>query len=468
MEKNKRIKRVLFLIVAIYILLLLFLAYYQVAKSTEIAGHSYNPRNWVDESKYQRGSIKDRNGKIIAQSKLDGEDNYYRSYEHGKLFSNITGYFSLDYGKTGLEQTYNEELLNLKKKTPIDGIKNMVIKDTEGKNLVTTVDYDLQVKAQELLKGHKGSIIVMNPRNGDIYAMYSSPGFDPNNVEENWDQLINDPDSSLLNRCTQGLYTPGSVIKIITAVAIMESDVNLLYQDNGSTTVDGYTINNFENLAHDEINMEWALVHSSNTYFVDKALEVGSGKMDEVFRKFMFGQQLYFDLPIEISTDPFEEGIDRNALAAAAYGQGTTLVTPLQMTLAISALANDGDMVQPNIVYGIEDIENDTLENINDEIKVISKVTTKEIANKLCEYMGTVVENYDTATTYLTSSGGKTGTAETASGLDHAWYVGFAPLDNPKYAVSVILEDSGTLGGVAAAPIGAKMLDEATNLDISN
>lgn len=461
MEKNTKIKRVLFVIVAMYVFLLLYLAYFQIAKSNEIASHSYNPRKRVDESEFQRGSIKDRNANVLAESVLIGENSYERVYNYGDLFGHMTGYSSVDYGKTGLEHAFNDTLLNIEEETPIDDIKKILQEESKGNNIVTTLDLDLQKKAAELMHGHKGSVVVMDVETGDVYSMYSKPNYDPNYIEENWEALINDPDSALLNRSVQGLYTPGSVIKIITAVAIMESDLSLLYNDTGSTVVDGYTINNFENAAHGEINMEWALVHSSNTYFVDKAMELGVDKMKEVFEKFMFNQQIYFDLVPEISTHPFEEGMDPNAYAAAAYGQGTTLVTPLQMAMSMAALANDGDMVEPRILKEIEDVETGQVKKVAESGRVISQVTSPEIAQELQSYFGSVVENYATATTYNTRSGGKTGTAETASGLNHAWYVGFAPLDKPRFAVSVILEEDGTLGGMTAAPIGAAMLDQA-------
>lgn len=464
MEENKRIKRILFVIVAMYVFLLLFLAYFQISKSEEIASNSYNPRRWVDESKFKRGSIKDRNGETLAESVMSYGDEYTRTYNYGSLFSHITGYSSLDYGKTGLEQSYNSVLLNIKEETPIDQIINKVVEDKQGNNIVTTLDVGLQSKANELLQGHKGSIIVMNPKTGAVYAMISSPTYDPNNLNQDWNNLINDSDSVLLNRSTQGLYTPGSIIKVITAVAIMESGIDLNYNDTGSIVVDGYTINNFENAGHGEINMQWALVHSSNTYFVDKALEIGPEAMENVFRKFMFGSPIEFDLPTEMSTAPFKAGMDNNAFAAASYGQGTTLVSPLQMAMMISAVANDGKMVEPKLVDRIEEVDKGEIALVNENPKVISEVTSPDIAKELQGYLGAVVDNYASASTFNTSSGGKTGTAETASGLNHAWYVGFAPLDDPKFAVCVVLEEDGTLGGTTAAPIGAKMLDEATLL----
>lgn len=463
-KENKRIIIVLYAMVAMFIFMVLYLAYFQIVQSEKIVKNPYNSRLWVDETKYKRGKITDRNGIVIAESIDEENGGQKRNYPFASLFCHVLGYTSKDYGKTGLEQTFNSELLNMTRTTPIDDIKNLVIENTIGNDLRTTLDVELQSHASSLLEGHKGSIIVMNPKTGEIYAMVAKPAFNPNTISEDWESLINDANSPLLNRSTQGLYTPGSVIKIITATAIMESTdrVDLNYNDEGKTEIEGYTINNFEHQAHGDINMMWALVHSSNTYFVDKALEVGSLKMSDIFERFMFNRKIGFDLPVEVSKSPFMDGMSKTDLAAAAYGQGTTLVTPLNMAMSVSALANEGKMVKPILVNRIIKKDGELVRDVN--TNVLSEVTTPEIANTLKEYMKTVVENYHTAQIPGLESGGKTGTAETASGLTHAWYVGFAPVEDPKFAVAVVLEEDGTLGGTTAAPIGASMLQKANEI----
>lgn len=289
--------------------------------------------------------------------------------------------------------------------------------------------------------------------------MVSKPDFDPNNLSKDWENLITNEQSPLLNRAVNGLYTPGSIIKVITATSILENkdSINLLYDDTGSINVDGYTINNYMNQGHGQINLMWALVHSSNTYFVDKSLQLGPKILEDTFSRFMFGKGIPFDYPVESSTNPFVEGMNNLDLAAAAFGQGTTLVTPLNMALSIGAIANNGKMVIPTMINKIDRKEKDFVNEFKDNVLINS--TSEEVSKELRDDLAEVVNNYDTATTYNVSSGGKTGTAETGSGLTHAWYLGFAPLEDPYLAVAVILEEDGSLGGTTAAPIGAKMLD---------
>lgn len=457
-----RTKIVLFAIVLSYMGLILFLAYFQVVEAEELVKHPYNNRGMVDESKIDRGTIYDRKGNIIAESYEDEMGMKVRYYPHGSLFAHVVGYSSSEYGKTALESSYNNDLLNISAATPLDELKKILVEDTRGNDLITTLDLELQYAAKDLMEGHKGSIIVMNPQTGEVYSMFSAPYFDPNGISENWEYLISDEDSPLLNRSTQGLYTPGSVIKVLTGVAIMESDLDEMYMDQGYIEVDGYRINNFENRAPGEINMKWALVQSSNTYFVDKALQLGPAPLEDVFNRFMFGKEIPFDTPVEVSIDPFQVGMGDSALAAASYGQGTTLVTPLEMAMSISAIANDGEMVRPYLVSQVVGKEGPTFTNTPGD--AISKATSEEIAQTMQGYLAAVVDNYSTAQTYGFLSGGKTGTAETGSGLTHAWYIGFGPLEDPQFAVAVILEEDGTLGGQTAAPIAASMLQKAYDL----
>ena len=458
MERIKKIKLVLVFLTILLISLIAYISYFQLVESKKIVDNEYNQRNWVDEDKYIRGKIYSRNGEIIADNVVkDGKK--LRYYPYGSLFSHAIGYSSKEYGKTGLEREYNDELINISKKTPIDNIKDIVIEEKKGNDIYTSLDIQLQKEANELLQGHKGSIVLLNPKTGEIYAMVSKPDFDPNNLSKDWENLITNDQSPLLNRAVNGLYTPGSIIKVITAISILENKdkINLLYDDTGSINVDGYTINNYMNQGHGQINLMWALVHSSNTYFVDKSLQLGPKILEDTFSRFMFGKGIPFDYPVESSTNPFVEGMNNLDLAAAAFGQGTTLVTPLNMALSIGAIANNGKMVIPTMINKIDRNEKDFVNEFKDNVLINS--TSEEVSKELRDDLAEVVNNYDTATTYNVSSGGKTGTAETGSGFTHAWYLGFAPLEDPYLAVAVILEEDGSLGGTTAAPIGAKMLD---------
>lgn len=461
--RNKRIKMVLLAILALFIFTMLYLTYFQISKASEIIQNPYNARLWVDEKDYTRGTIFDRN--MTALAITEGESGTkIRKYPFGSTFSHEIGYSSTEYGKTGLEESFNKVLLDINDESPTEDIRKMVVDNKIGNSIQSTLDLDLQEYVYRQLEGHKGSIVVMNPKTGEVYAMASLPTYNPNELSSEWSNLITDNEAPLLNRSTQGLYTPGSIIKMLTSVAIIEEKekIDLEYFDEGEVVIDGYTISNFENIAHGTIDLNQALMYSSNTYFAVKAKEVGAEKLKEVYDRFMFNKDIPSDVAIEDSFSPFEAGMPETELVAAAFGQGKTLVTPINMALAISSIANDGVMMRPIFVKSIIGSDGEIKEERHSS--ELSRVTDANTAKELKEYLRNVVNNYHLAQLDGIESGGKTGTAETASGLTHASFIGFAPYENPRLAVAVILEEDGTLGGTSAAPIARDVLQKGLEI----
>ena len=179
-------------------------------------------------------------------------------------------------------------------------------------------------------------MILMNPQTGSIIAMADRPTFDPNKIESNWANIISDEENApLLARSTSGLFTPGSVYKLITGTALLEklSGSDLNYNDKGSTTIDHYKINNYAKEVNGNIDLRKALVKSSNTYFADQVQKIGVDSMIDVSKRFMFGQEIPFELKTAISPIPYNDKTTALELGTAAFGQGKDLVTPLQLSL---------------------------------------------------------------------------------------------------------------------------------------
>ena len=165
---------------------------------------------------------------------------------------------------------YNNVLLDIRENTAINELRNLVLPRSEGNDIRLTIDHGSQEKARELLKGNKGSIVLMNPKTGEVYAMVSLPDFNTSELNENWKEIIEDPDSPFLNRATQGLYPPGSIFKIVSAIAALESpDLDLDYTCVGSTKVDGYILKDYNEKAHGRLDLHEAIVRSCNTYFAE-------------------------------------------------------------------------------------------------------------------------------------------------------------------------------------------------------
>ena len=463
---NKELKRIIIVLSGIcllFVVLIVYLSFFQVFKADKVVNNSYNKRLWINEEKVQRGSIIDRNGKILAYSEKEGET-YKRFYNYGNLYSHIIGYSYREYGKVGLELQYNNLLLDISESTTFNELKNMVLPSTEGNTLKLTLDHHLQEYTREQLNGKKGAIVAMNPSSGEIYSMVSMPDFNTSSLRENWNDIMEDTNSPFLNRATSGLYAPGSSFKVLTAMSILDSPaVDKNYNCKGSTKIDGYTLKDYSGKAHGEMNLENALVKSCNTYFADKGVEVGKDKLGEVLENFMINKNIPFDLPTQKSTFPYKDNLGKTDIAAASIGQGKVLVTPLNMALVASGIANKGEVMQPILVKEAISPEGKVIKTVHPEL--LSKGTDVFTANEVKNMMVEVVKR-GTGTNAAIKNirvAGKTGTAENPSGKTHAWFIGFAPADDPQIAIAVVLEEDGTTGGKTAAPIARNIMIEALN-----
>ena len=462
-KEHKRMIRVFTAMCTLFVVLIVYLSYFQVFTASTIKDSSYNKRLWIDEENILRGMILDRNGKILAYSEKT-EDSSVRHYNYGSLYSHIIGYSYREYGKAGLEAEYNNELLNLIDSSTFKEIKKIIEPNSEGNSLKLTLDHGLQEMANSLLQGKKGAIVVMNPQTGEVYAMVSQPTFNSSTLREDWKNIVENPDSPFINRATNGLYAPGSTFKVVTALASLETpNVETNYNCSGSIIVDGYELKDYGGKAHGQLDLQEALVKSCNSYFAQMGLQVGKDKMGEVSEKFMLNNKIPFDLPVKNSSFPYKDGMGKTELAAASIGQGKVLVTPLNMALIASAIGNGGNMVKPILVKEVISSKGNVIKTNYTE--TLSIVTNGLVANELKDMMTEVVTRGTGTNASIKNIkvAGKTGTAENASGKTHAWFIGFAPADNPKVAISVVLEEDGTTGGKTAAPIARKLMVETLN-----
>lgn len=461
---GKKIKRIIAVLVGfclLFISLIAYLSYFQVFKAEKIKNNSYNKRLWMSEESTLRGSILDRNNNILAFSEKDGES-YKRNYNYGRLYSHIIGYSYREYGKVGLELKYNDILLAISENDAINEIKNIVYSNKKGNNIKLTIDHGLQSKAKELLKGRKGSIVALNPTTGEVYAMVSMPDFDSSNLREDWKHISEDPNSPLLNRATQGLYPPGSTFKLITAIGLIDSpELDQTYTCKGTTNIDGYNISDYNKKGHGGIDLERALIKSCNTYFAEKSILLGKDKIGETAEKFLINKKIDFDLPVNVSKFPYKDNLGKTDIAASAIGQGKVLATPLNMALIAAGIANNGVIVKPTLVKEIIFTSGRIKDNRN--VEILSQGTNSIAAEKIKEIMVKVVEEGTGKNARIRNIkvAGKTGTAENQTDKNHAWFIGFAPADNPKVAVAVVLEEEGSTGGAASAPIARDIMKYA-------
>ncbi|MBE5039538.1 peptidoglycan D,D-transpeptidase FtsI family protein [Ructibacterium gallinarum] len=453
MNPNKKIIRVLVVVCVMFLSLVTYLLYFNMFEAEEVATNPYNKRQWEDEKFVKRGTIYDRDGVVLAETEVSGDERI-RKYPQGRLYSHVIGYCSKVYGKSQLEMKYDKELL---------GQGDIAISFNElrsGYDLTLTIDNDLQQYAYDQLNGREGAVVALEPTTGKVLAMVSYPDFDPSaeSLEKNWNAIVEREDSPLLARATQGLYPPGSTYKIATAAAAYETGrITETFQDNGKFERDGLSVDNYGQAAYGEIDLKRAFEVSSNYAFCTLGYEMGPEKVLEEAERFGVGKEFGFDIPVEKSEIQYKKMTAQDA-ALVSIGQGQLLMTPLHVAMMGAAVANGGKMMQPYLVDTISTASGLTLSETKPA--VLYDVMDAGCAEYLDTLMQGVVANGTGKSCQISgiTVAGKTGTAENETDQDHAWFVGYAPAENPQIAVAVLLEYDGGAGGTNAGPIARNVI----------
>ncbi|WP_073234426.1 peptidoglycan D,D-transpeptidase FtsI family protein [Desulforamulus putei] len=466
------IKKLGYFLLCIFVLLILYLSYLVLQQGEELATHPQNRRMAAREAGIIRGTIFDRKGVVLAETKWLGErgKRVYLTENHVSPFAHVVGYVSEKYGSAGLEASFSKELLGL---TDADALENLLDKifnrTPRGHDLVLTLDASLQRTAWQALNGRRGAVVALDPKTGAVLAMVSSPAFDSNAIDQAgvWSRLNRDEENApLLNRSTQGAYPPGSAFKIVTGSGILARQTARpadTIQCPGYVVVDGNRI--ADNRAHGKVDFIKALALSCNTYFAREGLKLGWDGLVHTFNQFGLNQSPALGIPVRPGTLAVKERRNRSQLAESSFGQGDTLISPLHMALACSAIANNGVIMKPFLVKEVCKPDGKAVRVTESSIWLTA--TSPEVAALVKEGMIAAV-NWGTASPAAIRGvdvAGKTGTAETKTdrqpnSLPHAWFVGFAPANDPKVVVAVVVEKSGS-GSRVAAPIAREVMAAA-------
>lgn len=387
---------------------------------------------------YIRGSIYDRNGILLNSSeKVNGDRIYNADYE--RAFSTVTGYYSPIYGTTGLESQFNSELVSSKSSGD----------NKRGNDIVLTLDAKLQQAAYNSISNiAEGAAVVLDAQNGEILALASTPTFIPSELEDNWTEYSQKTGLFLPN-AYKSTFAPGSDFKIITACAVIDNGVDdQTVNDQGSYTFkNGQTITNYDSRSFGTIDLNDAIRYSSNVYFITKALDMGSDKLQTSLKNFLLGEDIELDFTTLSSNLDFEDNRDE-VVGSIAFGQGKTEVTPLYMAMACQAILNNGEMIKPHMLESMtaaNGTPNKDYEQ-SDKPEVLQKVTSPETAQRVVSAMKGAADHY--GFDYIGPDGwtiaAKTGTAQTGKSTN-AWIVsGAVDADNgntPKYVVVVMAAD---------------------------
>lgn len=461
------VKKVMIVFLILFVALITYITYFQTFESAALANRQDNKRSWAKRNEVLRGNILDKNNNILASSKRLADNTQDRQYALGDVFAHALGYINPTYGLTGLEKVYDNYLMEDNQLNFIQLIKNKFkVLPKQGDSLITTLDSGIQKSAYNALDNNRGAIVVLDVTTGGVLSMASKPSYDPNNLEKIWADINSNANRPLLNRAVSGLYPPGSTFKIITAASGLKNIEGLkgqVYNDTGKLTFGDskYSLSNYANESFGNISLRDALVNSVNTYFGNLAINLGNDALKKTAEDFYFNKDTPADgMIIDNSQFPTYNSYEKGNIAQSGIGQSGVLATPMQMALVAETVANNGTMMKPVLVQKINDASGNLIKNIEPE-SLGEKISPSD-AQLLKEYMLGVV-NEGTGRDAKVSGvkvAGKTGTADHAeSGLPHSWFIGFAPYDNPKYAIAVIVEDSGG-GNVKASKLAGEVLKD--------
>jgi peptidoglycan glycosyltransferase len=484
---NPQIVRLTYVALLLVAALVVGATYWQTWAAPELAARADNSIKRVAEFQIDRGlvfSFAPR--KRLARNRervIDGKSLFFRRYPYGPLAAHVVGYSTTARSRTGLERSLNDYLTasNANLSTALDkALDELRGKPIEGNDVVTTLDLDAQEVAVEELGSNCGAVVALDPRNGRLLVMASSPSYDPNLVEEEFGRISEvtadcSPAAPLLNRASAGLYVPGSTFKVITAAAALESEEftpESTFVDPGYCTVYGKRVNNFDtSRPYGTISLRNALAYSVNSVFCNIGKELGARRILDTAKRFGF----YERPPLETPADErLASGLYRNGrlyyperdadvdAGRMAFGQERMLLTTLQNAMVAGALGNRGRLMEPHVVNRIVGPGGRVIEK--QQPRLIRQAVSRETAEQVADMMRLAVQ-YGTGTAAQISGysiGGKTGTGETGvPGSNITWFIAFAGEDEerpPELAIAVVLQNQSGTGGSTAAPIARAVM----------
>jgi peptidoglycan glycosyltransferase len=466
--------KVFIITVVLFVALVVNLTWIMGVRAEWFQDRPENKRRIAKEMKIRRGDILGYDGSVMAGvERRSGY--YYRDYPNGTLAPQLLGYDSVRYGRSGAEAQFNDELTGQASDL---GVQNWVDKvlgrRPQGADLRLTIVPGVQKVAQSALQGQKGAVVVLDPTTGALIASASAPTFDPARLEDRWPVLSKSPDAPLLNRPTQGLYVPGSSFKVVTASGGLDTGKvtpDTEFVDTGTYVVFGGKVTNYGDEVFGPNDFTTAMTLSINTTFAKVGNQLGRKRLVSSAEQYGFYQTPPLELPegeVVPSGRYGKKGllapgafVDPLGVAWMACGQERLLATPLQMALVAGGVANGGRVMKPYYLQEIVAPDGRVVRTTQPEQWLVA--TKAATADQLNQMMQRVV-NAGTATAAALEGiqvAGKTGTAEKGDGTNLAWFIGFAPADDPKVAVAVVIEDTQSTGGEAAAPLAAAVLKTA-------
>ena len=483
-----QIRKVAFGLLILFGALFVNLNLLAVLQADELRTDERNARGLIAEYDIARGAIVAGQGAdsraVATSEETDGQLRYRRQYPAGADYAHVTGYHSFIYGRGELEASFNDFLTGSAPEAFARNIADMLAgRQRDGDTVQLTIDPDAQQAAVGALEGYTGAAVAIEPATGEVLALASSPSYDPNNlashngdeVREAWSDLSErDPDPRL-NRAVRETYPPGSVFKLVTAAAALESGVTpestFADPERLELPLTTASIGNFGGGPCNQgqpITLSQAMVVSCNTTFGQIGLDLGVDRLVRQAERFGLNHEWDFQLPSP-AVSAMPDDLDEPATAQSAIGQRDVRITPLGMAMITAAIANDGQMVTPRVVRHVEDVSGGVLRQFDPEPLEFggdSEPISPATAGALRDMMEEAVASGTGTGAQIdgVAVAGKTGTAQTAEGQPPTvWFTGFAPAQSPQVAVAVVVTDAGAdaTGGGVAAPLAREVIRAA-------
>ncbi|WP_062070580.1 peptidoglycan D,D-transpeptidase FtsI family protein [Demequina sediminicola] len=482
---NEPVRRLSVVVLSLVLLLMMSASFIQVINADDLDQDPRNVRTLYKQYGNFRGPFVVEGESIVWSDPVNDPYNYQRTYSEGALYAAATGFYSIVYGRTALEQTENELLNGTDDSLFWTRLGNLFAgEQQQGASIELTLKPTLQQVASEQLGDQRGAVVALDPETGKVLAMVTSPTYDPAllashdtaEVNENYQELLNREDSPLVNRAIAGdTYPPGSTFKLIDTAAALEAgmtgDSELFAPQELDLPGSSNTIGNYGGescSATDTISLSDALRISCNTAFAQLGMDLQWSVIERKAQDFGWTESI--DIPLAVTDSRLPESPDQAQTAMSAIGQYDVRATPLQMAMVAAGIANDGVLMKPYLVDTVR-ASDLTVVDVT-EPEVYKEAMTSSDANALTDMMVGVVDNGTGTAARINGVevAGKTGTAETGQDTSpHAWFVSFAPADDPAIAIAVIVENGGSLGdeatgGAVAAPIARALMEEALRL----
>ncbi|MQA94296.1 MAG: penicillin-binding protein 2 [Streptosporangiales bacterium] len=477
---NAPLRRLSVACLVLFGLLLVNVNYIQAFQADELNNNPRNSRVLIEQFNRERGPILVGNEPIARSVATEGTFKYQRKYNNGPLYAAVTGFYSL-YSASGVERTENALLNGTDSQLFVRRFLDMITgEEVKGASVQLTLNERAQRAADEGLRdvGRKGAVVALDPKTGNVLAMSSLPTYDPNKLATHdgerltkvSEKLNDDPDQPMLNRAINQTYPPGSTFKVVTAAAGladgMSPDDKIPAPNRLKLPLSSSTIGNFGGASCNggsPDTLKHSLQISCNTSFASLGIDLGADKMAEQAKKFGINTP-GLEIPLRVSESHYPEGIDKAQTALTAIGQYEVRVTPLQMAMVAAGIANQGTVMKPNLIKEVKASDLSTLSEVDPE--TYSEAMDPKDAATLTGMMENVVSDGTAHSAQISGVrvAGKTGTAQNATGKPpHAWFISFAPAEDPQVAVAVVIESGGNLGneatgGQLAAPIARDVM----------